>query len=334
MKLLLNLKVVVAAVAIAVGLFGASQEMLAKDKKVSDQRYVMVVPISGHPFWVNIRNGAQDAADQLGVKFEFTGPVEFDNIAQQNQIEQIALTEPAAFLTGAFDPSMTETIKKVTAMGVPVATFDSDAPDSPRITFVGPDHYNVGFLYGKKIVELIKGQGKDKGEIGLLTAIDQTNLQVRIKGLKDYLAANAPAFKVVAIEDNKGDDQLTAERTKSMLIGNPNIDGIVVINGTGSGVATAMTELDRKGQVMVVTSDVFDPIICGIKSGAIQTTSSVNTYLEGYLTLKLAFDYVNGNLDKVPGAAVGVSKLPPKIDPGLSFIDISNADTFLIKKCG
>ena len=41
----------------------------------ADQRYVMVVPISGHPFWVPIRQGAQDAADQLGVQFEFTGPV-------------------------------------------------------------------------------------------------------------------------------------------------------------------------------------------------------------------------------------------------------------------
>ena len=26
---------------------------------VSDQKYVMVVPISGHPFWVPIRQGAQ-----------------------------------------------------------------------------------------------------------------------------------------------------------------------------------------------------------------------------------------------------------------------------------
>jgi ribose transport system substrate-binding protein len=299
----------------------------------SDQRYVMVVPISGHPFWVPIRQGAQDAADQLGVKFEFTGPVEFDNIAQQNQIEQIAITQPAAFLTGAFDPSMTETINKVSEMGIAVATFDSDAPDSARITFVGPDHYNVGYQYGKQIVELITGEGKDEGQIGLLTAIDQTNLQVRIQGLEDYLAQNAPGFEVVAIEDNRGDDQLTAERTKTMLLGNPDIDGIVVINATGSGVATALTELDMIGAVQVVASDVFDPIVCGIKSGAIQTTSAVNTYLEGYMSLLLAYQYVNGNVDNVPGAAVGVSKLPPIIDPGLFFITKENADTFLVGSC-
>lgn len=299
----------------------------------ADQRYVMVVPISAHPFWTPIRQGAQDAADHLGVQFEFTGPVEFDSIAQQSQMEQIALTMPAAFMTGAFDPSMTETINRVSEMGIPVVTFDSDAPDSDRITFVGPDHYNIGYQYGRQIVELITAAGKDEGQIGLLTTINQTNLQVRVQGLTDYLAANAPGFDVVAMEDNQGDDQITAERTKTMLLGNPDIDGIVVMNATGTGVAAALAELDRKGDVMVVASDVFDPIVCGIIDGSIQTTSAVNTYLEGYMSLLMAYQYVNGHLDNVPGAAVGVSKLPPSIDPGLFFITRDNAEAFLTGTC-
>jgi len=326
-----SFKVAALAAALAGIAFASGAPVMAEGH--SDQRYVMVVPISAHPFWTPIRQGAQDAADQLGVQFEFTGPVEFDNIAQQTQIEQIALTMPAAFLTGAFDPSMTETINRVSEMGIPVATFDSDAPDSARITFVGPDHYNVGYQYGKKIVELITASGADEGQIGLLTAVNQTNLQVRVQGLQDYLAANAPGFEVVAIEDNQGDDQITAERTKTMLLGNPDIDGIVVMNATGTGVATALTELDRKGEVMVVASDVFDPIVCGIIDGAIQTTSAVNTYLEGYLSLLMAYQYVNGHMDNVPGASVGVSKLPPVIDPGIFFITQENAQSFLIGTC-
>lgn len=306
----------------------------AQDTDTSDQRYVMVVPISGHPFWVPIRQGAQDAADQLGVQFEFTGPVEFDNRGQQQQIEQIAVTQPAAFITGAFDPTMSDTIDRVTDMGIPVVTFDSDAPDSQRISFIGPDHYNVGVEYARRMVDMLKEAGHEEGQIGLLTAIDQTNLQERIRGLTDTLAAEAPTYEVVATEDNRGDDQLTAERTKQMLTANPDIDGIVVINGTGSGVGTAMREIGRSGEVMVLTSDVFDPILCAIKAGEVQETSAVNTYLEGYLAVKFAHDYVNGNLDGVPGAEVGMNKLPPKVDPGLFFIDESNADTFLTGTCG
>ena len=299
----------------------------------ADQRYVMVVPISGHPFWVPIRKGAEDAARQLGVKFEFTGPVEFDNRAQQQQIEQIAVTRPAAFLTGAFDPTAKDTIDRVTQGGVPVVTFDSDAPTSRRISFIGPDHHKIGIEYGRKIVALIKERGKTSGKIGLLTAIDQTNLQERIRGLKEYLAANAPEFTVVDTQDNRGDDQQTAERAKAMLTAHPDIDGVVVINATGSGLGTAIAELGLAGKVSVLTSDVFDPILCAIQAGQIQSTSAVTTYLEGYLALTFAYDYVNGNLKGVPGIDVGVSPLPPAVDPGVFFIDKTTAKTFLTKPC-
>lgn len=328
---LTTLKAGLAAAALA---FLAAAPVAAQQKDHSDQRYVMVVPISGHPFWLPIRQGAQDAADQLGVTFEFTGPVEFDSRAQQTQVEQIAVTQPTAFITGAFDPTMTDTINRVSEMGIPVVTFDSDAPDSQRISFIGPDHYNVGVEYARKMVEMLQAQGKEEGQIGLLTAIDQTNLQERIRGLTDWLAANEPAYTVVATEDNRGDDQITAERTKTMLTANPGIDGIVVINGTGSGVGTAIREVGRVGDVMVLTSDVFDPILCAIKAGEVQTTSAVNTYLEGYLAVQFAYNYVNGNLDAVPGADVGVGKLPPRVDPGLFFIDSTNAESFLTGTCG
>ena len=299
----------------------------------ADQRYVMVVPISGHPFWGNIRKGAQDAATQLGVKFEFTGPVEFDNRAQQQQIEQIAVTKPTAFITGAFDPSMADVINRVSDLGIPIVTFDSDAPASKRIAFIGPDHNKIGWEYGRKMVDLLKKKGLKEGKIGLLTAIDQTNLQVRIKGLQDYLKQNAPEFTVAATEDNRGDDQQTAERAKAMMTAHPDIAGLIVINGTGSGMGTAIKELGLSGKVVVLTSDVFDPILCAIEDGSIQVTSSVNTYLEGFLAVKFAYDYANGRLDNVPGATVGVSKLPPVTDPGLFFIDKSTAKQFATKSC-
>lgn len=320
-----------AATALTIGFAGMAMAAPPADK--ANERYVVVVPISGHPFWVPIRKGAQDAARQLGVKLEFTGPVEFDNRAQQQQIEQIAVTKPAAFLVGAYDPTAKDTIDRVTAQGIPVVTFDSDSPTSKRISFIGPDHYKVGYEYGRKIVELIQQRGQTSGKIGLLTAIDQTNLQERIRGLKDYLAAKAPSFKVADVEDNRGDDQQTAERAKAMMTAHPDIDGIVVINATGSGLGTAIAELGLAGKVSVLTSDVFDPILCAIQAGQIQSTSAVTTYLEGYLAVKFAYDDVNGHLDNVPGASVGVSKLPPTVDPGLFFIDKSNVTTFLTKPC-
>jgi ribose transport system substrate-binding protein len=306
--------------AMAVGSFAAPAK--------ADQRYVMVVTISGHPFWNDIKKGAQDAAKELGVKFEFTGPVEFDSAAQAAQVDALVVTKPAGLIIGSYDPSMTQSINRAFASGIPVATFDSDAPDSNRLVYVGPDHYQIGWEYGKKMSELLN----KKGQVGLLTVISQTNLMRRVQGVKDYFAQNAPGITVVAMEDNGGDDQQTADKTKSIIQAHPDINGIIVCNATGSGVATAMKELKKAGKIKVVTSDVSDPILKGISEGSIDTTSYVNIYLEGYYSLKLLYDYVNGNTSGVPGAKVGTNRIPVNVNPGMFFITKSSAAAFMSGK--
>jgi len=294
----------------------------------SNERYVMVVLISGHPFWNDIKKGAQDAANQLGVKFEFTGPVEFDAAAQASQVEQLIGTKPAGIIVGSYDPSMTATINKAIAAGIPVATFDSDAPESKRLVFVGPDHYQIGWEYGRYMAQMLGG----KGEVGVLTVLSQTNLMRRVQGIKDYFAQNAPDIKVVAMEDNAGDDQITADKTKTMIQAHPEIDGVIVVNATGSGVATAIKEMDKVGKIKVITSDVSDPILKGITDGAIDATSYVNIYLEGYYSVKLLHDFVSGSTSGVPGAKVGVNQLPTTVNPGLFFVTKDNASAFMSGK--
>jgi len=321
------------AVCLTVLLLTSSPPARAQPAPVPSQRYVMVVPISAHPFWRDIRRGGEDAARQLGVQFEFTGPVEFDNRGQQTQVEQIAATRPAAFLVGAYDPTMSDTIDRVTEMGIPVITFDSDAPRSKRISFIGPDDKQTGVDYTHKLVELIRARGVTSGKIGLLTAIDQANLQRRIVAIREYLAASEPGFVIAVTEDNRGDDQLAAERAKTMLTAHPDMAGILVVNATGSGVGTAIREMGMAGKVTVVAGGRLDPILCAIEAGTVQASGNVNTYIEGFLGVKLAFDVVNGNLRSVPGAAAGVPLLPPVIDPGRYFIDRSNATKLLERPC-
>ncbi len=295
---------------------------------VSDQRYVFVTMITGHPFWTEIKQGMQDAAGQLGVKFEFRGPLEWDAAAQASQVEQLIITKPAGFIVGQYDPSMTPSINKAVEAGIPVVTIDSDAPESKRSTFIGPDHYKIGWSYGKWMSEALDG----KGEIGLLTAVAQTNLNERIRGVEEYFAAHAPEMKVVAIEDNMGDDQKSADKAKAIIQAHPDVDGLICINGTGSGIAVAVKEMDKVGKIKVLTSDVSDPLLQGILDGAIQATAFQNIYLEGYYSVKILYDIVNGNLDGVPGIDVGVNMSPPVIEPGVFFITKDNAASFLTNK--
>ena len=165
-----------------------------------------------------------------------------------------------------------------------------------------------------------------------MTAVAQTNLNERIRGIEDYFAKNAPDMKVVAIEDNMGDDQMTADKTKAIIQGHPEVDGIICVNGTGSGIAVAIKEVDKVGKIKVLTSDVSDPLLKGILDDAIDATVFQNIYLEGYYSVKILYDIVNGNLDGVPGKDIGVHITPPTVDPGVFFIIKEIAASFLRNK--
>ena len=54
-----------------------------------DQEFVIVSIVATHPFWNDLKNGAQDAADDLGVKFTYVGPAGFDIEGQVQAMEQI-----------------------------------------------------------------------------------------------------------------------------------------------------------------------------------------------------------------------------------------------------
>ena len=155
----------------------------------------------------------------------------------------------------------------------------------------------------------------NKGKVGIPTVISQTNLMRRVQGVKDCFAQNANGISVVAVEDNGRDGQVAADKTKFIIHANPDVAGIIVVNAIGSGVATAMKELKKVGKNKVVTPEVSDPILKGIQEGAIDTTAYVNIYLEGYYSLKLLHDYVNGTTAGVPGAKAGVNRLPASVNP-------------------
>ena len=125
---------------------------------------------------------------------------------------------------------------------------------------------------------------------------------------------------------------MTAYKTKAIIQGHPEVDGIICVNGTGSGIAVAIKEMDKVGKIKVLTSDISDPLLKGILDGAIDTTVFQNIYLEGYYSVKILYDIVNGNLDGVPGKDVGVHITPPTINPGVFFITKENAAAFLINK--
>ena len=101
---------------------------------------------------------------------------------------------------------LTDTINSAIDAGIPVVTWDSDAPKSKRMAFYGVDDFASGRILGEQAVKLLNGKGK----VAIITSVGATNLQRRLDGVREVLA-KAPGIEIVEVYDIKEDPVRCAE---------------------------------------------------------------------------------------------------------------------------
>jgi ribose transport system substrate-binding protein len=291
------------------------------------ETYVMVSNVAAHPYWIDAKKGGEDAANELGVKWVYTGPADFNTPAQVTTLEQIIQTRPAGIIVAALQPdALTPAINKAIEAGIPVVTVDTDAPNSKRMTYLGTENYSAGVTMGKRMVEITGGKGK----IGLASVPGQFNLEERIRGIRDVVKNN-PGMELVTVVDDKNDDSATATAVVAMLQGHPEINVVGSINAVGAGVASALRQTNKVGKVKAVLFDITEPILAAVEDGTADSTLVQRTYMMTYVGVKMlyTFNHRTAYLDK--WNKNGIVTLPYAVDTGVMVISKSQLAAFKAK---
>ena len=116
-------------------LLGSVETVSAQTKK--SYTLGLVAKSQGNPVFQAARVGAMDAAKDLGkqygvtIKIDWRTPNEEDAQKQAESIEQLVLAGADGIAVSCSDANkLTDAINSAVKNGVPVATFDSDAPAS------------------------------------------------------------------------------------------------------------------------------------------------------------------------------------------------------------
>ena len=131
----------------------------------------MIAKSSTNPVFLSARTGAEAAAKELtakhGVPVEIswlTPPAE-DGQVQAQRIAQVVNEGARAILLSCSDAGkVTGAINDAVARGVPVMTFDSDAPESQRFAFYGVDDIKTG----QAVMDELAKQMGESGSIAIL----------------------------------------------------------------------------------------------------------------------------------------------------------------------
>ncbi len=215
--------------------------------------------------------------------------------------------------------SIANVISAAEAKGIPVVTFDSDAPKSKRIAFIGTNNEAGGASAGEAFVKAMPKGGTYAVLTGGLSA---QNLNDRIKGFRSKLN---DSFKEVSGSPFAcNDDSNTAVQIiQDILAKNPNIDGIYFAGGWPMFAPEAyMRALKNKaadlksGKFVIVSFDTLPTQIKLLKDGYATT-------LVGQRPLAMGADSIEA-LDKLSKG----EKIPPVIDTGVDIVDAANVDKF------
>jgi ribose transport system substrate-binding protein len=289
-----------------------------------EERYVFVASNVNLPYWQEAQAGLTDAAKQLGVKSELTGPEKFDPQEQLRAFQKVVESKPAGIMISVTRPELfQDAINAAIAQGIPVITVDSDAPNSRRVMFVGTDNFRAGGESAKRMADILKGQG----QVVIITIPGQLNVDERLRGVNETLK-KYPGIKIVQAIDDKGDPRVANDNIAALLKAKAKIDGIISLEASGgSGAAEALHRLDVK--IPIVGFDKDPETLDWIDRDGITATVTQKPYVMAYYALKFADDlHHNAVHDFKDWRTAPAPPMPTFVDTGTAVVDKSNAKVF------
>ena len=132
-------------------------------------KIAMIAKSSTNPVFLSARTGAEAAAKELSAKHNvpieivwLTPPAEDGQVQAQRIAQAVNEGATAALISCSDAGKVTGAINDAVARGVPVMTFDSDAPESKRFAFYGVDDVKTGQAVMDELAKQMGGKGKHR----------------------------------------------------------------------------------------------------------------------------------------------------------------------------
>jgi simple sugar transport system substrate-binding protein len=263
---------------------------------------------AGDAFWNVVKNGAEAAGKQLGVKVDYNSDGDPGN--QAKLIDNAVAQKVGGLVISMANPeALKPSIQKAVAAGIPVITINSGEDQSAAygaLAHVGQNESIAGQQAGAKF----KALGKTK----LLCVIHEAGnvgQAQRCDGAKQGFAGNVQTLQVDITNPTD-----TESRIKGAVQADPSIDAVLTLNSQVAALAVSAVK-SASSKAQVGTFDLNSDVVTAIKSGDVQFAVDQQQYEQGYLPvtmLKLYHD--NANI-------IGAGK---PILTGPDFVDKSNVD--------
>ncbi len=288
MNKIVGISVVLGCVAVV----AMTATVFAQGKK--SLKIALIAKSSTNPVFLSARTGAEAAAKELSAKYGIditvdwrTPPTEDGQMQAQRIAQAVNEGDDAIILSCSDAGKVTGAINDATARGVPVMTFDSDAPQSKRFAFYGVDDV----ASGEQVMSELAKQLGSKGKVAILAGNQNApNLRKRAEGVVKE-AAKYPDIKIVGTFYHIETPQDAAAEVVRVMNAYPDINGWAMIGGWPLFTKSLLTDLDPN-KVKVVAVDALPAELPYIAKGIAPVLLAQPTYKWGYVSVEKVIDKI------------------------------------------
>jgi LacI family transcriptional regulator len=225
--------------------------------RARSRRFVFVMPAGNNPFMQQILAHLDEMAGWLSARRLAVETLEtdvFDPAILSAKLEQL-VGQADGIAVVAFDhPSVRAALNDLVDAGAKVITLVSDVPSSRRHYYVGIDNIAAGRAAGALIGRFVSGR---QGQIAIVAGSQGLRDHAeRIFGFNQVLASEYAHLKVLPVVEGHDEDDRSERLTTQLLREHRDIIGLYNVGAGTSGVARALTESGRAGDLMFVGHDV------------------------------------------------------------------------------
>ena len=247
----------------------------------------LITKTDTNPFFVKMREGAQQKADELGIELmNFAGKYDGDHETQAQAIETcIAAGADGILLLASDTSSIVSSVEQAQEAGAIVIALDTplSPADAADATFA-TDNFRAGELIGQWAAAKLGDAAEDariafldlnvsQPTVGVLR--DQGFMQgfgIDIKDPGRYGDEDDP--RIVGHDVTQGNEEGGRRAMENLLAKDPGINVVYTINEpAAAGAYEALDALGRAGDVLIVSVDGGCPGVQNIRDGVIGATA-------------------------------------------------------------
>lgn len=251
----------------------------------SNGKIAAVIKGLDNPFFQTMEAGIKEGASASSANVTVQAATSVtDTSGQADKLSGLAGQDFKCFIVNPITgTNLIQGVAQISAKNVPIVNIDlpidkaaAQAAGAKIATYIGTDNVAAGTLAGQQMAKLLP----NGGDVALVGGISgDVTSGARLDGFQKGIPANIKVVQTVAAD---WDRQEALTKASDIMRAKPELKGFFVANDDmGLGVARAIANAGKTGQIKVISVDGNKDAFDAIKAGSVDATVAQYPYVIG-----------------------------------------------------